>query len=408
MRNNDDNPPDDSANDPESVRRAAYSAKLRRIRRLAAQVSEPGKHRYDLKSVLLRDCWFGYSRNAVTRERGRHGKAGRITFRCAVPMHRCPSCLSSWRILRARRADYAAIVEAVKPLREGERLDCFVLSGTATKPVTLYRLENLMRAVGISGSDWGAELACLPKTAAFQPVVVCTGENAAVLPDAADAHARLKPSKPCGVNALVVARPGFKPDFSQLGPAIRVEFPPTLPRAWELYLQAVAATIESAPDAVVVDWMFASRHRSFHGVRMLQGAKCKNDKRIRGEMAAKGIVSPVTVSIFDEREKHERVEQRTETRAKELFPTLKPHHIERFLAEARPIIKDATDKPDDYSVDEHLQDMTPEQRAAYDAEQAEMRAQLAEVEEEVRRLKRIIGEEDNRESRLPSPSKWTQ
>ena len=394
----------------DSARRDAYTSKLRRIRALASEVPELSKHGlpihdFDRKYSLLYDCQYGFLKRAVTREPGRRGKAGMVTFRCAL-FHRCPSCMNPWRILAARRSDYVAAFEAIKHLVERNTLECYVLAGVADRPITLKRLERKIRAVGIAGGDWGAELAFMEdgKRPQFRQVST-TWENWG---HPTGTHPGPIPPNPCLINALVVIRPILAPkgailgrpapDFHSLGAKVTIERYSRLAPAWESYLGNVARVLEAAPAEDIVSWMFDNHYRTFRGLGALKGAKHRYLSLVRADRQAKGLSTPLIASIFDEREHHEPVEKRTEKRAPEVFPTLREdHRLSQFMAEARPLIRQATDKPDDHSTTEAMAEMTADERAAYDAEQSEMR-----------RLKRIIGEEDNRESRLPSPSKWTQ
>jgi hypothetical protein len=393
------NDPHDKQNE---IRRAQHCNKLRRIRRLAAAMPELEKHRYDTKDVLLRDCQYGYSRHAATREAGRKGTAGKIRFRCPLG-HRCPSCLSPWRIKAARKLDYIASVKAVELLCERDRLDCYVLSGTSDRALTRPErtLDSIMHNAEIDDLDWGAEITHLPilsdkfrwlrRSGAFAPVPA-TGENA---PSLSASNPPSEALKLHSINILVAIRPDvippsalsnrLSPDFSRLGAGVKVEYRPTFAEGWGLQLERVAETIEQAADADVVTWMFARGHRSFRGIHALRGARHRYDSQVKADQKNKGILSPLVVSIFDERERHESVEERTEQKLREKLPKLKDYHVGQFMSQAKPLIRESTDRADSVAEDEAL---TPEQQAVNAAEIENMRQQIADLQGEVGTLER--------------------
>jgi hypothetical protein len=386
----------------EEIRRAEHRNKLRRIRRLAAEIPEPGKHRYDTKDVLLGDCQYGYSRHATTREAGRKGTAGKIKFRCPL-LRRCPSCLSPWRIKAARKQDYIASVKAVELLCERDRMDCYVVSGTSDKVLTrpARTLGSIMHYAEIDDLDWGAEIThlpilsdtfrCLRRSGAFTPVL-STGENA---PSLSESNPPSESLKLHSINILVAIRPNLTPqstpsnrlgpDFRRLGAGVNVEYRSTFAEGWGLHLDRVAETIERAADADVVTWMFARGHRSFRGIHILQGARHRYDSQLRADQKNKGILPRLVVSIFDERERHESVEERTEQKLREKLPKLKDHHVGQFMSEAKPLIRESTDRADSVAEDEEL---TPEQQAVNAAEIEKMREQIADLQGEVDKLER--------------------
>lgn len=383
-------------------RRAEHNQKLTRIRRLAAEIPEPEKHRYDTKEALLRNCQYGYSRHAATFEPGPKMTAGKITFRCALG-HRCPCCLSPWRIKAARKQDYIASVKAVEHLCERYRLDCYVLSGTSDEQLTrpARTLNSLMHEAGIDDLDWGGEITNLPipsdkfrwltRSGAFTPVHP-TGENA---PSSSASNPPAESPKLNSINFLVVIRPrsvpqsrlsnSRSPDFRRLGAGVKVEYRPTFAEGWGLHLDRVAETLEQAADADVVTWMFARGHRSFRGIHALQGARHRYDTRVKADQKNKGIQSRLVVNIFDERERHESVEERTEQKLREKLPKLKDHHVGQFMSQVKPLIRESTDRADSVTEDEEL---TPEQQAANAAEIEDMRQQIADLQREADKLER--------------------
>src|ERR1035437_5994331 len=388
--------------DKQEVRRAEHGKKLRRIRNLLAEIPEPDSHPYDTKDIRLRDCQYGYSRFAATREAGRNGTAGKTKFRC--PLHpRCPSCLSPLRIKAARKRDYMASVKAVEPLFERGRLECYVLSGTCDKPLTRpgRTLDSIMHKAEIDDLDWGAEITNLPipsdkfrwvtRSGAFTPVPP-TGESA---PSFSASNPPSQSPKLHSINFLVAIRPHStsqstlsnrrSPDFSRLGAGVKVEYRPTFAEGWGLHLEHVAETIEQAADADVVTWMFARGHRSFRGIHALRGARHRYDSQVKADQKNKGILSPLVVSIFDERERHESVEERTEQKLREKLPKLKDYHVGQFMSQAKPLIRECTDRADSVAEDEAL---TPEHQAVNAAEIEKMRQQIADSQGEVDKLER--------------------
>ncbi len=378
-----------------------HGKKLRRIRKLLAEIPEPDRHPYDTKDIRLRDCQYGYSRYAATREAGRNGRAGKNKLRCPL-RPRCPSCLSPCRIKAARKGDYIASVKAVETLSERGRLDCYVLSGTCDKPLTRPErtLDSIMHKAEIDDLDWGAEIAHLPtlsdklrrprRLGAFTPVLP-TGENAPFL---SDSHPRSESLTLHSINILVVVRPdltpqgtlsGRRPDFSRMGTSVKVEYRPTFAEAWEVHLERIAETIERAADADVVTWMSARGHRSFRGIHALKGARHRYDSQVKADRRNKGILSSLRVTVFDERERHESVEERAEQKLREKLPKLKDCSVGQFMSQVKPLIRESTDRADSVLEDE---DLTPEQRAANAAEIETMRQQIADLQGEVDKLER--------------------
>jgi hypothetical protein len=387
--------------DKQEIHRAEHGKKLRRIRKLLAEIPEPDRHLYDTTDFRLRDCHYCYSRYAATREARRNGMAGKTKFRCPLH-HRCPSCLSPWRIKAARRQDYIASAKALEPLCERGRPVCYVLSGTCDKPLTRpgRTLESIMHKTAIDDLDWGAEITCLPtlsdkfrrrgRRGAFTPVLP-TGENA---PPLSASHPQSESLKLHGINILVVIRPDLtpqgtlsnrRPDFSCLGAGVKVEHRSTFAEGWELHLERIAETIERAADADVVAWMCARGHRSFRGIHALKGARHRYDSQVKADRRNKGILPKLQVTVFDERERHESVEERTEQKLRQKLPNLKDCYVGQFMSQVKPLIRESTDRADSVPEDEEL---TPEQRAANAAVIETMRQQIADLQGEVEKLER--------------------
>jgi ubiquinone biosynthesis protein UbiJ len=102
---------------------------------------------------------------------------------------------------------------------------------------------------------------------------------------------------------------------------------------------------------------------------------------VKADRRNKGFLSPLQVTVFDERERHESVEERTEQKLRVKQPKLKDCSVDQFMSQVRPLIRESTDRAD--SVPE---DLTPEQRAANAAEIETMRQQIADLQGEVEKL----------------------
>jgi hypothetical protein len=408
-----------SQTDKQEICRTEHRNKLKRIRNLLADIPEPGRHPYDTKDVRLRNCQYGYSLYAATREARRNGKAGKTKFRCPLH-HRCPSCLSGWRIKAARKKDYIAALKAGNLLSEGDRLDSYVLTGTCEKPLARLgrTLASIMHKTEIDDLDWGAEVTHLPtlsdkfrwrgKRGAFTPVH-STGENGPSFPAS---YPESESLKLYSINILLAIRPNLIPqsalsqllssDFRRLGAGVNVEYRSTFAQGWELHLERIAETIELAADADIVTWMSARRHRSFVGIQALKGARHRYDSQVKADQRNKGILPPLRVTVFDERERHESVEERSEKKLREKLPKLKDRDVGQFMSQVKPLIRESTDRSN--NVVEKQEELTPEQRAANAAEIETMRQQIADLQGEVEKLERRqqpndLTEQDYRKSK---------
>ena len=131
--------------------------------------------------------------------------------------------------------------------------------------------------------------------------------------------------------------------------------------------------------------MSARGHRSFRGIHALKGARHRYDSQVKADRRNKGILSSLRVTVFDERERHESVEERAEQKLREKLPKLKDCSVGQFMSQVKPLIRESTDRADSVLEDE---DLTPEQRAANAAEIETMRQQIADLQGEVDKLER--------------------
>jgi hypothetical protein len=131
--------------------------------------------------------------------------------------------------------------------------------------------------------------------------------------------------------------------------------------------------------------MCARGHRSFRGIYALKGARHRYDSQVKADRRNKGILPKLQVTVFDERERHESVEERTEQKLRQKLPNLKDCYVGQFMSQVKPLIRESTDRADSVPEDEEL---TPEQRAANAAVIETMRQQIADLQGEVEKLER--------------------